>query len=452
MLAGDLQRLRGPDHVAALHLRASEWFEDAGLIGEALKHALAAEDMERAAELVVRHRHTALNANEWVTLANWLTLIPETIVRQRAELLLARAWIHLRHLFLLEPVPELLEQAESLIGDEPGNKELDGELALCRGFVRWLMGDGAGSLDLMELALQMIPVANIELFSVAEMIFAVSSQMVGQRERAIRFLDDRLSHSDPAREVRRSGRLLWTQVLIHLMAAELPAAELAQRRLRDVTERTGSAYLRAWSDYMQGVLHLNRCEWEAAVEFLARSVEQRFIYHWRAAADSLVGLMLAYRALGRDKEASEVMGSLQDYVATQDDPRMDVLVMSAEARLSILEGRPEPARRWLAASEPPAEGSLFCWMEVPSITRCWARITVGSPAEVAQAEEKLLDCAGANEGHRNALQLVRILALLAMAYEKQGKREEAWELSSGPRRWPGKAIWSSPSSSSVRPW
>jgi len=46
-------------------------------------------------------------------------------------------------------------------------------------------------------------------------------------------------------------------------------------------------------------------------------------------------------------------------------------------------------------------------------------------AELAQAEESLLACAAANEGHRNTIQLIRILALLAMAYEKQGKREQA---------------------------
>ena len=36
--------MRGPDHAAALHLRASRWFEDEGLIDEAIRHALAAED------------------------------------------------------------------------------------------------------------------------------------------------------------------------------------------------------------------------------------------------------------------------------------------------------------------------------------------------------------------------------------------------------------------------
>jgi len=426
MLVTELKHLRGPEHVAALHLRASEWFEGEGLIDEALQHALAAGDTEQAADLVVRHRNTALGADQWSTLTNWLSLIPETIVRQRAELLLARAWIHLRHLFLFEPVPELLEQAASLLGDQPVNEALQGELALCRGFISWQMGEAAASLQHVDLVLQKNSVAHAESFAwIADMTFAASSQMVGQKERAIRFLDQQLARTDPVHQVRRRNRLLWTQVYIHLMGADLPDAELAQHRLHEAVERSGLPYEYAWADYMQGVIHLNRCEWEAAVDFLARSADRQFLYNRRAAADSFIGLMLAYRALGRDEEASEAMRSLQEFVTAQDNARMDVLVMSSEARLSLLEGTPGTARRWLAAREPPAEGHLFWWIDVPSITRSWARVAVGSPAELAQAEESLLACAAANEGHRNTIQLIRILALLAMAYEKQGKREQA---------------------------
>ena len=67
LLVGELERRRDPDHVVALNLRASRWFESEGLIEEALKYALAARDTNQAAEIVVRHRHSALDANEWFT-------------------------------------------------------------------------------------------------------------------------------------------------------------------------------------------------------------------------------------------------------------------------------------------------------------------------------------------------------------------------------------------------
>ena len=41
-----------PDQVSALHRRASEWYEHNGSAADAIRHALAAEDFERAADLV----------------------------------------------------------------------------------------------------------------------------------------------------------------------------------------------------------------------------------------------------------------------------------------------------------------------------------------------------------------------------------------------------------------
>ena len=41
-----------PDQVATLHRRASEWYEQNGSAADAIRHALAAEDFERAADLV----------------------------------------------------------------------------------------------------------------------------------------------------------------------------------------------------------------------------------------------------------------------------------------------------------------------------------------------------------------------------------------------------------------
>ncbi len=40
------------EHVPAYHRRASKWYEQQGLVAEAIEHALAATDLERAACLI----------------------------------------------------------------------------------------------------------------------------------------------------------------------------------------------------------------------------------------------------------------------------------------------------------------------------------------------------------------------------------------------------------------
>ena len=88
MLRDQLQARTPPGEIAALHLRASAWFEGEGLIEEALKHALSAEDIDRVVQIVARHRHPTLNADRWYVLENWLSLVPETVVQQHAEFLI----------------------------------------------------------------------------------------------------------------------------------------------------------------------------------------------------------------------------------------------------------------------------------------------------------------------------------------------------------------------------
>ena len=62
-LFGDVLRARlldeQPDRVAELHVRASDWYERNGEPVEAISHALAAEDFERAADLVERQHPAA---------------------------------------------------------------------------------------------------------------------------------------------------------------------------------------------------------------------------------------------------------------------------------------------------------------------------------------------------------------------------------------------------------
>jgi LuxR family maltose regulon positive regulatory protein len=424
LLVGELQRLRGPDQVAALHLRASQWLEGESLIDEAIQHALAADNVERAAELVVRHRHEALNESRWYVLDKWLALVSTGTVQQHAELLMARAWIALNYYYQVEAVPPLLAEIESLVGERSGDEQVRGELAVCRGYVFWLMGNGAESLQHLDVGLEQIPMSHADFRSNAELVFAQANQMVGRKEEGLRFLDDLLVHSQSL-EAMREARLAIARVFIHVVAGDLLGAEVANRRMWEVVKRGSPAYVRIWTSYMQGVIHLQRCEWEAAVEHLGRSVATRFIHHARAAVDSMTGLMLAYQALGQEVEVQATLKTLKGYVASLGDPAMESLSLSAEARLAILQGRPGAARRRLAETEPPPEGALLWWLDIPSITRCQTLMATGSPGGILKAEARLRECAEMSEAQHNSYQLIRVLTLLALACERQRKTDEA---------------------------
>jgi LuxR family maltose regulon positive regulatory protein len=90
-----------------------------------------------------------------------------------------------------------------------------------------------------------------------------------------------------------------------------------------------------------------------------------------------------------------------------------------------MQGRLEPAMRWLETVELPPEGAMIWWLDVPSVTYCRALIAEGSPASLDEAEKQLSACEKMNETHHNSCQLIGIWALQAIARAKQGKAEEA---------------------------
>ncbi len=76
-----------PDQVAALHRRASAWYERNGLRSDAIRHALAAKDFERAAGLIELAWPAAEEGSiQPATWLGWVKTLPEELVHARPVL------------------------------------------------------------------------------------------------------------------------------------------------------------------------------------------------------------------------------------------------------------------------------------------------------------------------------------------------------------------------------
>ncbi|MGK7876084.1 MAG: LuxR C-terminal-related transcriptional regulator [Xenococcaceae cyanobacterium] len=85
LLRHSLQQTQ-PDRVSGLHLCASEWYEQNGLVTEAINHALAAQDFERAASLIEKIAEAVWDSGELATFGRWLEALPKELVRSRPQL------------------------------------------------------------------------------------------------------------------------------------------------------------------------------------------------------------------------------------------------------------------------------------------------------------------------------------------------------------------------------
>jgi LuxR family maltose regulon positive regulatory protein len=75
-----------PDDVPDLHRRASGWYEQHGEPSQAIRHALAAGDVERAAGLVELAMPALRRSRQETTIRGWLDAIPDDVVRVRPVL------------------------------------------------------------------------------------------------------------------------------------------------------------------------------------------------------------------------------------------------------------------------------------------------------------------------------------------------------------------------------
>jgi LuxR family transcriptional regulator, maltose regulon positive regulatory protein len=82
-----------PELVPVLYGRASAWLEGEGFFDDAIRHAVAATDHERAGLLVARHWYSYALAGQMATVEGWLESLPEVQIAHDPALLLVRAWI-----------------------------------------------------------------------------------------------------------------------------------------------------------------------------------------------------------------------------------------------------------------------------------------------------------------------------------------------------------------------
>ena len=122
-----------PDEVPDLHRRASGWYEQNDEPAEAIRHALAAGDYERAADLVELAIPAMRRSRQEAAVHGWLELLPDEVVRVRPVLSVGYAGALLAR-GELEGVEGRLRDAERWLdtaaGIRPGSQAPSAEMVV----------------------------------------------------------------------------------------------------------------------------------------------------------------------------------------------------------------------------------------------------------------------------------------------------------------------------------
>ncbi|MGB7538314.1 MAG: hypothetical protein WBM17_07220, partial [Anaerolineales bacterium] len=149
------QRLHSAGTISesALHRSACEWFAREELFPEAIQHALAGGDWNRAAEIINGQSVLMLRRGELMTLLGWLKSLPDEAVCARPELARDYGWA-LTLTGRLDEADIYLKSAEESVR---GNDALLGEILVARAYNLRARGDSARAIETALRALAKLP-------------------------------------------------------------------------------------------------------------------------------------------------------------------------------------------------------------------------------------------------------------------------------------------------------
>jgi LuxR family maltose regulon positive regulatory protein len=299
-----------PDRVHDLHLRASDWYERNGERSEAIRHALAAEDFARAADLVELAIPAMRRSRQEATLRRWLEALPGELVQVRPVLSVGYAGALLLN-GELDGVEARLEDAErwlntapdTPLGPETSSAEvvvvddeefrgLPGTIELYRAAQALSRGDVPGTVWHARQALELAPEKDQLRQASASGLLGLASWTSGDLEAAHR------AYSDCMAGLRRAGHVADT----FGCAIALADIRRTQGRLGDamhtyeqavkLASEQGGSVLRGTADMYVGMseLHRERNDLPTATQQLLRSQElgehmglPQNPYRWRVA-------------------------------------------------------------------------------------------------------------------------------------------------------------------------
>jgi LuxR family maltose regulon positive regulatory protein len=418
--------------MASLHVRASDWFAAEGLIEEAMHHALAATDAQRAARIVEQHRHALLNREAWHALVRWLDLLPQDVVHQHPGLLLAQAW-HQQWRWQYATMPPVLEMTEELISHdaeaitETERRILRAEIDTLWSALWFAHGDGPRCLECAQRAREHLPAALVYVRGAFLEYLAWGYQITGQAGAGIRILEEALA-SDEAREDLFTARMLLGLAVIYYLSGDLGLAEQMASRLLKLSPEKPLALSRPWAHLIAGVACYQQNRLAEAEAHFSAVTEHRYLANAAASQACLAGLALTYQAQGRPEAATQVAEAALEFALEIRHPLHLAGARAFQARLALLQGDLAAARRWAQGVTPEELPARTLFPEVPRLTLARVLIAQGTRDSLQKASQILDEILEIARGTHSAPHTIELLALQALVYDAQGDGPKALEL------------------------
>jgi LuxR family maltose regulon positive regulatory protein len=453
------QRLRrdDPEKIRALHLLASEWFERTGLWSDAIRHAFAAGDLARVAdlaELAWRPMNMSYRAVTWL---GWVKALPEDLVRSRPTLSAGCGWASLdagdleaaelylqdaeRWLDAMANVNKRLEvpsdktrserSRRKVEPDEDKVRSLSTSLANARAYLAQALGDVAGTVKYARRATELLEEDDYFERGLSDILSGFAYWASGDLNAAYKAVADAVSN------MQKTGMIIFvisfTTYLTDIMIAQgrLRETERAYLRLLAYAREQGGREVPETAVVHLGLseLYLEQGDLDAAIRHLEISEalgEQPafapWYRHWIFAHARVM------EAQGDLDGVIEVLNAAERLFYRHPIP--DVRPLKALiARARLAQGNLTEALRWVREQGLSVDGELSYLREFDHITLARvliARYRLDRGEASIQSATRLLERLrqAAVDGGRMG-SAIEILVLQALAHEARGDLQSA---------------------------
>jgi LuxR family transcriptional regulator, maltose regulon positive regulatory protein len=430
-------RQNQPELPPQLHLRASEWYEDHGLLIEAILHALAGGAAVKAAQLIDKNRWALLGRGEANTLQRWLDELPPEILRKRPGLSLAYAWI-LSLLEQPETIEAHLQAAEHALSEkstqtpqEPVENEeaLRGEIATLRAEIALSRSDTPLAIVLCRQALALLPEDHILMRGVTTYFLGHaekrSGSMVAAEQAYIEASDLGLQNDNLLLALYALANLSSIQIA---MGRLKEAARTSQQILEITAERQRQSWPVAGLAYQGlGKLYYEWNDLEAAVGHLRQGIESGH----RGGLISLeinsrTMLAFALQAQNNPSEADEMLREIA--LMAERNHHLFYIAQTAamKARLQLRQMHTEQAAYWVGTCGLNLRDDPMPYAhQVEYLTLARVLISQGEFEGVENMLERLLQVAEPDQRTGDVIEIIIQQALLSSA---SGNKNQAVQL------------------------
>ncbi len=422
-----------PDSLSRLHQRASVWFEQNGLIPEAIGHSLTAGDYDRAIQLIEQNGGLLIISGEVNTLANWIKAV-EAQARTRPWIQILKGWVYTITGFP-ERVEEVLQTAERMIASQEtptGFNVMRGAIATARAYSTYQVGESAQAASFARQALEYLTDTDLTsgiLRTIAAALLGDASAMNGELEEA----------RQAYLRAKQIGQAVGDIHLVILVNSNLGYVLVEQGRLHEAmaiysetleiaTRPDGKKLVIAGR--VLGEMSQVSYEWnnlETATEQARQGVT--LCNYWGAPEYEAVGLLALARAeqvKGNQPAVLEAMYSAERLVSEHLLlPKCLIWVNYALARLWIAHGNFEKAARIVQASGLTIDDEILFLREPEFVVRLRLLLAQGDYDTSLSLSKRLLEKA---ETDKRMGLVIEVLVIQALIFQGRKELDRALEV------------------------